>query len=305
MAYTNYRKLWIKHNGPIPKDEFGRSYEIHHLDNNKQNNNITNLKCVTILEHYKIHLKQGDYAAAFRIGQRMGVNAETKSLLMSLSNKKRIQEGNHPFKDPIVRAKALETIKKQIKDGTFCFLLKNKKPEWLQKAKKTYELHYDRKEVGKRGWKTWKNKKSKEEILKRISPASKAGAAKTKNTKWYHKLDGQQLRTIPTNPRIEKEKWILGRFEGSKRAIAASKKYSSKGKPRSEETKKKIKAAREKGSLQKYKEQDIMESIKKTNNKTQAVYYFNSNFGRISLPTLLKWEKIYINKNSGIYCKEY
>ncbi len=29
---TIYRKLWEINYGEIPKDEFGRTYEIHHLD---------------------------------------------------------------------------------------------------------------------------------------------------------------------------------------------------------------------------------------------------------------------------------
>jgi hypothetical protein len=28
----DYRKIWIKHNGDIPVDKTGRTYEIHHKD---------------------------------------------------------------------------------------------------------------------------------------------------------------------------------------------------------------------------------------------------------------------------------
>ena len=52
---NNYRKIWIEHNGPIPIDENGRSYEIHHIDGNHSNNHIDNLKCVSIQEHYDMH----------------------------------------------------------------------------------------------------------------------------------------------------------------------------------------------------------------------------------------------------------
>jgi hypothetical protein len=54
----NYRKIWITLKGEIPKDEFGRSYEIHHIDGNRKNNSIDNLMCVSIEEHYEIHNKQ-------------------------------------------------------------------------------------------------------------------------------------------------------------------------------------------------------------------------------------------------------
>lgn len=42
---TIYRKIYENHFGPIPKDKDGRSYEIHHIDGNRKNNEISNLKC--------------------------------------------------------------------------------------------------------------------------------------------------------------------------------------------------------------------------------------------------------------------
>jgi hypothetical protein len=32
---SNYRKIWENYYGLIPIDEKGRSYEIHHIDGNK------------------------------------------------------------------------------------------------------------------------------------------------------------------------------------------------------------------------------------------------------------------------------
>ena len=60
---TNYRKIYENHYGPIPKEENGRSYEIHHLDGNHHNNDPKNLKAVRIQEHYDIHYSQGDWSA--------------------------------------------------------------------------------------------------------------------------------------------------------------------------------------------------------------------------------------------------
>lgn len=71
----NYRKIWQEANGPIPKDEQGRSYEIHHIDGNHTNNSLENLTCISIGEHYEIHLRQKDYAAAALIAER--ANKET------------------------------------------------------------------------------------------------------------------------------------------------------------------------------------------------------------------------------------
>jgi hypothetical protein len=67
----NYRKIWEKVNGPIPVDENGISYEIHHIDGNRSNNDLSNLICISIKEHYEIHLKQGDYLAAQMISRKI------------------------------------------------------------------------------------------------------------------------------------------------------------------------------------------------------------------------------------------
>lgn len=55
---TNYRKIYEQHYGPIPKDSDGRTYEIHHIDGDHSNNDPSNLKCVSIQEHYDIHHSQ-------------------------------------------------------------------------------------------------------------------------------------------------------------------------------------------------------------------------------------------------------
>lgn len=68
-----YRKIWIKENGPIPKDELGRTFEIHHIDGNRNNNSISNLQCLSIQEHYDIHYKNGDYGACVMIAKRMNL----------------------------------------------------------------------------------------------------------------------------------------------------------------------------------------------------------------------------------------
>ena len=54
----NYRKIYKQYYGPIPKDEFGRRYDIHHIDGNHDNCDASNLKAVTIQEHYDIHYQQ-------------------------------------------------------------------------------------------------------------------------------------------------------------------------------------------------------------------------------------------------------
>jgi predicted DNA-binding protein YlxM (UPF0122 family) len=41
-----HRYIWEKYNGPIPK-----GYDIHHIDHNRENNDITNLAIFTKSEH--------------------------------------------------------------------------------------------------------------------------------------------------------------------------------------------------------------------------------------------------------------
>jgi len=99
-----YRKQhiyeWKKHYGKIPKDEDGRSFEIHHIDGNPKNNSIENLQCISIKEHYEIHLKQKDYGAAFLIAGRMKNKPENISELARTITMERIKNGTHNFLDP-------------------------------------------------------------------------------------------------------------------------------------------------------------------------------------------------------------
>lgn len=94
---SNYRKIYEQHYGIIPKDENGRCYEIHHIDGNRSNNNITNLKAVSIKEHYDIHYAQKDWGACFRISQRLKLSPKEKSFISSQCQKKRLLNGTHPW----------------------------------------------------------------------------------------------------------------------------------------------------------------------------------------------------------------
>lgn len=94
---TKYRKIYENHYGPIPKDETGRTYDIHHIDGNHSNNNPENLKAVTIKEHYDIHYSQGDWSACSLIAKKLKLPLEETSKLMSLANKKKVLENRHNF----------------------------------------------------------------------------------------------------------------------------------------------------------------------------------------------------------------
>ena len=88
-----HRKIFVKNYGPIPE-----GYDIHHIDGNHDNNDPINLKAVSLREHFDIHYSQGDYAAANRIAQRMGMSKEERSKLCSLAATKANKEGRCGFR---------------------------------------------------------------------------------------------------------------------------------------------------------------------------------------------------------------
>ena len=90
-------KIWKQHYGKIPKDSDGRSYEIHHVDGNIENNDINNLRCVSIEEHFNIHKRQNEYGAAFLIARRMKINPEDISEIARQFAIKQLNEGTHNF----------------------------------------------------------------------------------------------------------------------------------------------------------------------------------------------------------------
>lgn len=108
----NHRRIYEKYNGLIPKDDNGRSYEIHHIDGNHNNNDISNLKCVSIQEHYDIHFAQGDYFACYKIAGTMKMSPQHISFLSSLENKKRVANGTHNLLGG-------DSIRKRIANGTY------------------------------------------------------------------------------------------------------------------------------------------------------------------------------------------
>ena len=114
--FKPYRKLWESHFGPIPKDELGRSYEIHHIDGDHTNNDIANLKLVTIQEHYDIHYQLSDWKSCAMIGLRMKMSVDEISYLNSIAAQKRINDETHHFlgeSNPSLR---------RMKDGSHHFL---------------------------------------------------------------------------------------------------------------------------------------------------------------------------------------
>lgn len=97
---VNYRKIWEKYYGEIPNDEEGRPYDIHHIDGDRNNNSISNLKAVSIREHYEIHRSQKDWPACNLISQRLTLSKEEVDQL-----RKNMSGENSPTKRADVREK--------------------------------------------------------------------------------------------------------------------------------------------------------------------------------------------------------
>ena len=113
-----HRSVYEQYHGPIPIDEFGRTYEVHHIDGNHSNNDPKNLIAVTIQEHYDIHYSQGDYGACQAISIRMSIPPEKVSLLAKLAMEKRIRnKTNHHHREDY-RAKLKEIQDDKVRNGT-------------------------------------------------------------------------------------------------------------------------------------------------------------------------------------------
>jgi ribosomal protein L37AE/L43A len=122
---TIYRKIYKQHYGPIPKDNQGRTYDIHHKDGDRSNNSIDNLVALSIQEHYDIHYSQGEYGACYALSVRMKSTPEELSDIARKVAYQKIQNGTHPFQNPEVQRKGVEAAaivnEKRIQDGTHNF----------------------------------------------------------------------------------------------------------------------------------------------------------------------------------------
>ena len=131
---AKYRKIYEHHYGPIPTDELGRSYHIHHKDGNKKNNHPANLEALSIVEHYNIHVKQEDWGACLRLAPLINISADTISKLASKANNSRLDTGTHIFQDDLFKSKlpdwSRDSALRRVANGTNPFLNKERAKEW-------------------------------------------------------------------------------------------------------------------------------------------------------------------------------
>ena len=129
-----YRKIYEQNHGFIPVDEDGRTYEIHHIDGNRKNNDISNLIAVTIQEHYDIHFNQKNYAACIRIACRMSMTVEEISKKASEINVQRAKEGKHPSQTEKFKNKLSIIKKEEYLSGIHPFCDHKNLSEWAKKG---------------------------------------------------------------------------------------------------------------------------------------------------------------------------
>jgi bacterioferritin (cytochrome b1) len=178
----HYRKIWeIANNKKIPDD-----YEIHHIDGNHQNNDISNLKLVSIEEHLEIHRSQEDWGAVQAILIRMSdMNKEEISKAASKKQKELFVEGKHNFQ----KTNKTEIGKKIIEERTKLGL-----PAFLN-IKDTIENSRNAGKV---------SAQKKAGFLN--TDSEKHGSKKIKGTFWWTNELGQRVRSIESPG----ENWAKG-----------------------------------------------------------------------------------------------
>ena len=121
--YKEHRRAYEHYYGPIPKDNMGRTYEVHHIDGNHNNNNPLNLVAVSIQEHYDIHYAQGDYGACARIFSRMCKTPREISNEASRLQQLLVKQGKHQFQSKEFIEKYVKpTNERRIAEKTHNFL---------------------------------------------------------------------------------------------------------------------------------------------------------------------------------------
>ena len=179
----NYRKIWQDAFGLIPKDESGRSYEIHHIDGDKNNNDLSNLMCLSIKEHYEIHRKQGDLRAAWIIKQRFEISIEElESLKKDYSKLPRSAEYRKKMSDAKKGTKCTEETKMKLSK------LNSERPRKPHSEETKAKISQTIKGTKRKPW--------SEEIKKKISEAQKGKKRKLHSEETKAKISQARQRYI-------------------------------------------------------------------------------------------------------------
>jgi len=110
-----YRRIYEQHHGPIPVDNTGKTYDIHHIDGNHNNNDVSNLIALSVVDHFWEHWINGEYGACYKISKRIKLTPEEQSELGRISNIDRIENRTHNFLKPGFQR---ETQRRLVENGT-------------------------------------------------------------------------------------------------------------------------------------------------------------------------------------------
>jgi hypothetical protein len=122
---NNYRKIYENHIGSIPRDQYGRTYDIHHIDGDRSNNTPENLVALTIQEHYDLHEKQSDWYACWKLAGKMKKTPVETSEMARLAALQQIKDGKNKFVGESGSLLSKEVQQRQIEAGTHCLLSGN------------------------------------------------------------------------------------------------------------------------------------------------------------------------------------
>lgn len=162
---SHYRKIYSDCYGPIPKDENGRTYEIHHIDGNRKNNDPTNLIAVSIQEHYDIHYAQKDWGACHNILIRMKKSSEEISKLSRMAANKRLEEGTHLFQNP----EFIERIRQRNLAQSAAGIHPFQDPEFVKRNSERVKIqNNDLAKNGQHPWQTEEYRENRRQYQKRL-----------------------------------------------------------------------------------------------------------------------------------------
>lgn len=87
-----HRYIYMCEVGDIPP-----KHHIHHRDGNKLNNDISNLECLTMTEHFRFHGRTKEYKDRLRALQPLGIEAAKEWHKSEEGNKWHIEHGKKVF----------------------------------------------------------------------------------------------------------------------------------------------------------------------------------------------------------------
>lgn len=78
------------------------------ISTESENDEIGNLICLTIHEHYEVHFWQGDWSACSFMMKRLQISPEERSQMHSIAQRQRVENGTHNFSSGTLQHQLVE-----------------------------------------------------------------------------------------------------------------------------------------------------------------------------------------------------